>query len=148
MIVVYSEQTSGFVPGHFYRNPKYFQAPLGEPEKVIVVGAFKHVAAAYRALGIEVEEVATSTTAGMKRPIQDIPKPPASVTERVAAVEPSEPHPLDHDGNGTPGGSLPADQRGDDVEALRSEYEALLGSAPDKRWGAPRLKREIEKAKG
>jgi hypothetical protein len=51
--------------------------------------------------------------------------------------------PLDLDRNGQPGGSLPADQRGGDIAALRAKAEGL-GVTVDKRWGAPRLRKEIE----
>jgi hypothetical protein len=52
-------------------------------------------------------------------------------------------HPLDHDGDGEPGGSLPSEKR--DVAALQAEVEAL-GVTVDKRWGEKRLLAEIEKA--
>lgn len=100
--------------------------------------------------GMSTEE-ATAYANGLWKPArkpEPLPPPPEAVAEKLAATTHEAPHPLDRDGDGQPGGSLPADQRGDDVEALRAEYEALIGSAPDKRWGAPRLKKEIEKAKG
>ncbi len=140
MIVIYSDQTSGFLPGYAYRNPQYFQAPLGRPEKVIVMGYWPAVVGAYRAIGVEVEERPAVVGRMLRDPVE-LPPPPQSVTDNLSS------HPLDHDGDGSPGGSLPADQRGDDVSALRAEYEALTGSTPDKRWGVPRLKSEIAKAR-
>lgn len=59
--IVYSAQESGFEPGLTYRNPRYFQSPLGRPEKVIVVGSWPNVVAAYEALGVSVEVVAHGT---------------------------------------------------------------------------------------
>lgn len=59
--IVYSAQESGFEPGLTYRNPRYFQSPLGKPEKVIVVGSWPNVVAAYEALGVPVEAVAHGT---------------------------------------------------------------------------------------
>lgn len=50
---------------------------------------------------------------------------------------------LDHDKDGEPGGSLPADERG--LDDLRDQAESV-GIKVDKRWGEPRLKAEIEKA--
>lgn len=32
----------------------------------------------------------------------------------------------------------------DPLDELRADYEALAGSAPDKRWGADRLRAELE----
>lgn len=33
-----------------------------------------------------------------------------------------------------------------DIDDLRRQYEELVGEQPDKRWGAPRLQSEIDKA--
>ncbi|MBN9074302.1 MAG: hypothetical protein J0H34_22420 [Rhizobiales bacterium] len=54
----------------------------------------------------------------------------------------SEPHPLDHDGDGHPGGSLPVGERG--LEELRARYTQLFGSEPDGRWGEKRLQDAID----
>lgn len=59
--IVYSAQESGFEPGFTYRNPRYFQSPLGRPEKVIVVGSWPNVVAAYEALGVPVDVVSPGT---------------------------------------------------------------------------------------
>lgn len=73
--IVYSAQESGFEPGFTYRNPRYFQSPLGKPEKVIVVGSWPNVAAAYEALGIEVEVVSPGTPLRVPGKITPPPKP-------------------------------------------------------------------------
>lgn len=57
--------------------------------------------------------------------------------------------PLDHDGDGKKGGSVPDDQRvvpGSATDSLRKEFKELTGKEPDSRWGAARLAAEIEKA--
>lgn len=54
-------------------------------------------------------------------------------------------HPLDHDRDGAPGGSLPAAER-DVCDDLRAEYERKSGGqTADKRWGERRLRSEIAK---
>lgn len=58
--IVYSAQESGFLPGFVYRNPNYFSAPLGKPEKIIIVGNWPHIRAAYEAIGTEVEVVSAA----------------------------------------------------------------------------------------
>lgn len=50
---------------------------------------------------------------------------------------------FDHDGDGNPGGSLPAESRG--LDALYADAEAL-GIKIDRRWGRERLQAEIDKA--
>lgn len=41
----------------------------------------------------------------------------------------------------------PEDDRDDDLDVLRAEYVAATGEEPDGRWGAARLRREIDAAK-
>lgn len=65
------------------------------------------------------------------------------VAERAAPEAPKEPHPLDRDGDGKPGGSLPADKRGNIEEELREAIRAK-GGKPDGRWGEARLRKELE----
>lgn len=60
----------------------------------------------------------------------------------AAKKTPNKPQ-LDHDGDGHPGGSLPASER--DVDDIRAQYEELFGESPDRRWGAHRLQSEIDK---
>ena len=67
-----------------------------------------------------------------------------SHTEVAEVSRPEEVHPLDRDGDGAPGGSLPADDRG--LEDLWSRYRALTGLEPDRRWGEARLVAEIAAA--
>lgn len=56
-------------------------------------------------------------------------------------------HPLDHDGDGEKGGSLP-DALDDELEALRARYEELAGKKPHHMMKAPRLIEEILKLEG
>lgn len=54
--------------------------------------------------------------------------------------------PLDHDGDGKKGGSLPSGEPDAEIERLRSEYTDLTGKKPHHLWKAPRLQTEIDKA--
>ncbi|MFN4296791.1 MAG: hypothetical protein ACK4FB_08105 [Brevundimonas sp.] len=114
--------------------------------------------------GMSPEEASEIANSGLveREPVELAPPPAEIVQEVVADPEPAAPEPepatveganeandaslanLDRDGDGDPGGSLPADQQGDEIEALRAEAEAK-GIAVDKRWGAPRLRKEIAK---
>lgn len=70
---------------------------------------------------------------------------PAELTaQAVSSVEPDRSQ-LDHDGDGEPGGSLPAEDRGEDLAKLRARAEELDVKV-DMRWGANRLNSEINKA--
>jgi len=77
-----------------------------------------------------------------------IAPPPAAVVAHILQSAPMQPlpaNPLDHDGDGASGGSLPASERGEDIDKLRADAEAL-NIAIDRRWGAKRLQAEIDKA--
>lgn len=53
--------------------------------------------------------------------------------------------PLDHDGDGKKGGSVPASER-EGLDKLRADYKELTDSDADQRWGQARLEAEISKA--
>lgn len=135
-IVVYSAQTSGFEPGFAYRNPKYFQKPLGDPETVIVVGNWPAVKAAYEAAGAKVQVVAPGTPLRTPGKID-----PPSQSQSGAPTDP-----LDHDGNGKKGGSKAPDGDKDELAALRAEYAEKLGKKPFNGWDAAKLREKIAEA--
>lgn len=57
--IIYCNQKTGFLPGHRYANPRFFQGVRQDITSVIVVGSWKDIAAAYRmAGGVDVHEVA------------------------------------------------------------------------------------------
>lgn len=71
----------------------------------------------------------------------------AAIMEQSPYVEISEGgkpshDPLDHDGDGRKGGSLPASDR--EMDDLRAQYEELFGDAPDGRWGEKRVRDAID----
>lgn len=125
-IVVYSAQESGFEPGFAYRNPRFFRKPLGSHKKIIVVGNWPNVVEAYKALGVTVEVVAPGLPL---RPAGELPAPPLR-------------HPLDHDGDGRPGGS-PKQPASDDLAALRQQYRDKFGKAPFNGWKADTLREKL-----
>lgn len=57
-----------------------------------------------------------------------------------------KPDPLDHDGDGKKGGSLPSDAADAEIQRLRAEYTDLTGKKPHHLWKAERLQSEIDKA--
>jgi len=77
-----------------------------------------------------------------------IAPPPTGILAQIQQSAPTPTFatsPLDHDGDGAAGGSLPAAERGEDIDKLRADAEAL-NIAVDRRWGAKRLQAEIDKA--
>lgn len=187
--IIYSAQKRGFLPGHRYANPRYFQSPRADVESVIVVGGWPDVVNAYRyampaipvvevpshdalvdylerrkAAGRRVaapvaEAIPAITPEAIPADWHELPWPilkelaektkggPVSGRPEALAVmeKAAVSHPFDHDGDGNPGGSLPATERGV-CEDLRAEYERVSGKPADMRWGDDRLKREIAKA--
>jgi hypothetical protein len=71
MEVIYSAQRDGFEAGKVYRNPRYFDAPMGNETKVIVCGDWPDVASAYRDAGVEVEIRPGPVKAGQVPPIPE-----------------------------------------------------------------------------
>ncbi len=58
-------------------------------------------------------------------------------------------HPLDHDGDGNPGGSLKPADAGDDIAAVRAEYYAAFGKRPFAGWDVAALRAKLaERAAG
>lgn len=140
MKIIYSDQQAGFLPGYEYRNPQYFQAPLGRPDKVIVMGHWPAIVQAYRDLGVEVEE-RPAFASNIKRAVVDLPAPPKALTD--AAGKPQ----LDHDGDGKAGGSTASEQT-DDLKALRDEYRKVIGKKAFPGWGREVLLAKIEESRG
>lgn len=55
MDLIYSAQRSGFAPGAVYQNPRYWSGRVDTRyDRVIIIGHWPEIAAAYRAAGIEV----------------------------------------------------------------------------------------------
>lgn len=64
----------------------------------------------------------------------------------IAAIKAGPLDPLDHDGDGVRGGSPRPE--GDDLPALRAEYQSLVGKRPFMGWAADELRRRIAEAAG
>lgn len=61
--LIYSQQSSDFIEGRAYSNPRFFSTPRGDVSKVLIVGDWPKIEAAYKALGIPVERLDTASTA-------------------------------------------------------------------------------------
>jgi hypothetical protein len=67
---------------------------------------------------------------------------------RARLVEATDkPDPLDHDKDGKKGGS-PKSEASDEMAALRSEYQSLVGKRPFHGWDAETIKAKIAEARG
>lgn len=55
--VIYSQQSSDFLKGRAYANPRHFTTPRVDVSKVFVVGDWPKVVEAYEALGVPVERL-------------------------------------------------------------------------------------------
>jgi hypothetical protein len=62
----------------------------------------------------------------------------------AAPMERKKPHALDHDGDGRKGGSKAG--AGDDMQALRAEYQKVVGKRAFPGWDAAELKRRMAEA--
>lgn len=77
---------------------------------------------------------------GAPRALANIPPPPKKVIDAAKS-------PLDHDGDGKPGGST-APAQTDDLAALRSEYREVVGKKAFPGWDSATLKQKIAAARG
>lgn len=59
--LVYSTQHTDYIDGRAYSNPRFFSTPRSGVSKVLLVGDWPNVRAAYEALGIPVERVDAET---------------------------------------------------------------------------------------
>lgn len=55
--LIYSQQSSDFVPGRAYSNPRFFTTPRVDVAKVYLVGDWPKIQDAYEALGVPVERL-------------------------------------------------------------------------------------------
>jgi hypothetical protein len=62
--LVYSRQSTGFLPGVAYSNPRFFTSPREGVTKVYLVGDWPNIRAAYEARGVPVEQAEPGTKIG------------------------------------------------------------------------------------
>lgn len=71
--LIYSQQSTGYVEGRAYSNPRYFSTPRAGVSKVYVVGDWPNIVAAYEAMGVPVERLDVApvgeTSRNVERPI-------------------------------------------------------------------------------
>jgi hypothetical protein len=58
--LIYSQQSSDFVEGRAYSNPRFYSTPRSGISKVYLVGDWPQIAADYEALGVSVERLDTA----------------------------------------------------------------------------------------
>lgn len=104
---------------------------------------------------VEVIDESTDADAFVEVPVEYRPRP--SVIVAAAAVDDSDtadaiatPVVVIDERKSAPGQVVPDvdtsydEDSGADIDALRAEYEQAFGQAPDGRWKAPRLRKEID----
>jgi hypothetical protein len=81
--LIYSQQSTDYIPGRAYSNPRFFTSPRSGVSKVFLVGDWPDIRAAYENLGIPVERLDASEA---ERQASNIPLAPAPA--RDAAEDP------------------------------------------------------------
>lgn len=61
--IIYSQQSSDFIEGRAYANPRFFSTPRQGVTKVFIVGEWPKIRAAYEALGVQVEQLGEAPAA-------------------------------------------------------------------------------------
>lgn len=124
--VIYSSQRTGFEKGRVYRNPRYFDKPLGKPDRVIVVGDWPRVVAAYEAIGVPVDVLHTGRAVPPPIPVDP---PSTELLKRIQSVAGGS--------KDEPVCPAPTDTMTDDE--LRAHVEAATGKKPHHRAGRAKL---------
>lgn len=78
--LIYSQQSSDFIEGRAYSNPRFFTTPRANVSKVYLVGDWPNIRAAYENMGVPVEQLGAPPAP--PPPPQNIPGPaedPATV---------------------------------------------------------------------
>lgn len=81
--IIYSQQSTDFIAGRAYSNPRFFTSPRSGVSKVFLVGDWPNIRAAYENLGVPVERLDAS---GAERQAAKIPLAPAPA--RATAEDP------------------------------------------------------------
>lgn len=64
MELIYSQQAGDFIKGRAYSNPRFFSTPRAGVTKVLLVGDWPKIRAAYEALGVPVEQMGADDATG------------------------------------------------------------------------------------
>ncbi len=89
--LIYSQQSSDYIAGRAYSNPRFFSSARSGVSKVFIVGDWPNIEEAYTALGIPVEKVELASVVAHSNPGPMVePAEPVASTltdEERAAVE-------------------------------------------------------------
>lgn len=80
--------------------------------------------------------------AGYLRRADEVKAMGQAVENKMIEAAPENKHPLDHDGDGRPGGSLKPEQT-DDLPAIRAAYQAKFGKRPFMGWDRDELTKRM-----
>lgn len=139
--LVYSRQKRDFVQGRAYANPRLFTRPREDVTRVIVVGDYPNIVAAYEARGVEVERVgAPEAIPGASAPIIKAP-PPAPINLGSVAIpddwrdlpwsKPATGGGLTLRGLGSSVSPTPVLNKGQAAEAIEAELSRRAAGAVD-----------------
>jgi hypothetical protein len=112
-----------------YRNPRYFDKPLGKPDRVIVVGSWPRVVAAYQAIGVPVDCIPEG---GAVRPPAEVEPPSTALLERIQEV-------TEQSGVARTVTHLTGDPGTMTDDELREHVEAVTGKKPHHRAGRAKM---------
>lgn len=79
MELIYSDQTTDFISGRAYSNPRFYTTPRSGVTKVFLVGDWPKIAADYQALGVAVEPLDAASATGQPAD-PELQAPPAALT--------------------------------------------------------------------
>lgn len=84
--LIYSQQSTDYIPGRAYSNPRFFTSPRSGVSKVFLVGDWPDIRAAYENLGIPVERLDASEAERQAPAIPLSAAPPRATAEDPGSV--------------------------------------------------------------
>lgn len=78
--LIYSQQSTDYIPGRAYSNPRFFTSPRSGVSKVFLVGDWPHIRAAYENIGVPVERLDASAA---EQALSTIPLAPAPARQQA-----------------------------------------------------------------
>lgn len=88
--IIYSQQSTDYIEGRAYSNPRFFTSPRANAAKVWLVGEWPEIRAAYENLNIPVEQLGADAATAQPAPVIASHPPVRQVEDPASVVIPDD----------------------------------------------------------